>query len=62
MADRFHGRGKWGLVMALRATLLSAATIFGISLWGMAVYSDGAIAGNAPVDGYGVSAVTLNAN
>lgn len=60
--DRAHGRGKWGLVMTLRAMLLSIATIFGISLWGIAVYSDGAVAGNAPVDGYGVSAVTPNAN
>ncbi|WP_306127164.1 hypothetical protein [Roseitalea sp. MMSF_3516] len=36
--------------------LLSLATLFGISLWGLSVYSEAAITGNVPVDGYGVSA------
>ena len=48
--------------MTLRATLLSLATLFGISLWGLAVYTDGAVAGGTPVDGYGVSALPLNDN
>ena len=43
--------------MALRTAFLSAATLVAISFWGLAVYSDGALAGKAPVDGYGVSAV-----
>ncbi len=41
--------------MTIRATLLSLAALAGICLWGLAVYSEGAIAGNVPVDGYGVS-------
>ena len=49
--------GEMGLGMPVRATFLSLATLFGIMLWGLAVYSDGAIAGNVPLDGYGVSAL-----
>lgn len=41
--------------MHLRATFLSAATVLAIALWGMAVYTDGAISGQVPADGYGVS-------
>ena len=44
--------------MPMRAALLSLVTLFGIALWGLAVYSEGAIAGNVPLDGYGVSAVS----
>jgi hypothetical protein len=43
----------------MRTVLLSAAALFGIALWAMAVYSDGAMAGNVPVDGYGVSSVSV---
>ncbi|MEO1700993.1 MAG: hypothetical protein AAFR71_02995 [Pseudomonadota bacterium] len=39
----------------MRAALLAIGTLIGISLWGMAVYTDGAVASNAPLDGYGVS-------
>ena len=41
--------------MTIRATLLSLAALAGICLWGLAVYSEGAVAGNVPLDGYGVS-------
>ena len=62
MGEPVPWQGKWGVVMTLRATLLSLATLFGITLWGMAVYSDGAVAGNAPLDGYGVSAISIDAS
>lgn len=42
--------------MALRAAILSAATLLAISFWGLAVYTDGAVAGQVPADGYGISA------
>ncbi|MEO0543612.1 MAG: hypothetical protein AAFY99_07320 [Pseudomonadota bacterium] len=42
-----------GVVM--RAALLTFGTLIAISLWGMAVYTDGAVASHTPVDGYGVS-------
>ncbi len=41
--------------MSTRAVLLTFAMIAATSLWGLAVYTDGAMAGNVPVDGYGVS-------
>lgn len=41
--------------MPMRAMFLSIVTLLGITLWGLAVYSEGAIAGNVPSDGYGVS-------
>lgn len=41
--------------MNLRAALLSVATLVGISLWGLAVYTEGVAAGHVPHDGYGVS-------
>jgi len=43
--------------MPVRATLLSLATLFGITLWGMAVYSETSLAGGVAADGYGVSAI-----
>lgn len=42
--------------MSVRTVFLSAATLFGISFWGLAVYTDGAMAGKVPSDGYGISA------
>jgi hypothetical protein len=45
-----------GMIMSLRTAFLSTATLVAISFWGLAVYSDGALAGKAPVDGYGISA------
>ncbi|MCI5078471.1 hypothetical protein [Oricola sp.] len=42
--------------MSIRAAFLSAATLLAISFWGLAVYTDGAMAGKVPSDGYGVSA------
>lgn len=42
----------------MRIAFLSAFALFAISLWGLAVYTDGAIAGNVPLDGYGVSAAS----
>lgn len=39
----------------MRTVILTAGALFGIALWGMAVYTGGANAGNVPVDGYGVS-------
>jgi hypothetical protein len=53
----FDVREKWGAVMPVRATLLSLATLFGITLWGMAVYSDASLASGVAADGYGVSTV-----
>ncbi|HMQ58704.1 MAG TPA: hypothetical protein PKE65_09155 [Rhizobiaceae bacterium] len=44
-------------MISARATLLSTAMVLGILFWGMAVYSDDAIAGKVPSDGYGVSAL-----
>lgn len=44
--------------MPVRATLLSLATLFGITLWGMAVYSETSLAGGVAADGYGVSAIS----
>ncbi|WP_223476294.1 hypothetical protein [Oricola indica] len=41
--------------MSVRAAFLSAATLLAISFWGLAVYTDGALAGKVPSDGYGVS-------
>ena len=41
--------------MNLRAALLSVATLVGISLWGLAVYTEGVAAGHVAHDGYGVS-------
>lgn len=41
--------------MSMRATLLTLAMMLATSLWGLAVYTEGAMAGNVPVDGYGVS-------
>lgn len=42
--------------MTLRATLLSLATLSGIVLWGLGVYSASSLAGHVAADGYGVSA------
>lgn len=42
--------------MSIRAAFLSAATLLAISFWGLAVYTDGAMAGKVPSDGYGISA------
>ncbi|MEO1747460.1 MAG: hypothetical protein AAFR27_02375 [Pseudomonadota bacterium] len=39
----------------MRAALLVCGTVIAISLWGMAVYTDGAVASNVALDGYGVS-------
>ncbi|MEL6919482.1 MAG: hypothetical protein AAFO77_00460 [Pseudomonadota bacterium] len=39
----------------MRATLLTLGTLVAIAFWGMAVYTDGAVASHAPSDGYGVS-------
>lgn len=44
--------------MSLRTAFLSAATLLAISFWGMAVYTDGAAAGNVPTDGYGISLIS----
>lgn len=43
--------------MPVRAVFLSAATLIAISFWALAVYTEGAMAGKAPADGYGISAV-----
>ncbi|MEQ8730941.1 hypothetical protein [Roseitalea porphyridii] len=40
----------------MRATLLSLATLLGITLWGLGIYSGTSLAGNVATDGYGVSA------
>ena len=39
----------------MRTVILTVGALLGITLWGMAVYTDGANAGNVPADGYGVS-------
>ncbi|MBO6639212.1 MAG: hypothetical protein JJ920_16120 [Roseitalea sp.] len=44
--------------MTVRATFLSLATLFGITLWGLAVYSETSLAGGVAVDGYGVSVIS----
>ncbi|MEO1746546.1 MAG: hypothetical protein AAFR13_08455 [Pseudomonadota bacterium] len=44
----------------MRAALLTLGTLVAITLWGLAVYSDGAVAGHAPADGYGVSIADAN--
>lgn len=41
--------------MSVRAAVLSAGMLIAISFWGLAVYTDGAMAGKVPVDGYGIS-------
>jgi hypothetical protein len=41
--------------ITMRTALLTTAALTAIALWGLAVYTDGAIAGHVPVDGYGVS-------
>ena len=46
--------------MSMRAVLLSLATLFGISLWGLAVYSAGAVTGTVAYDGYGVSSSPID--
>ncbi|MFZ2102685.1 MAG: hypothetical protein WAU86_19175 [Oricola sp.] len=43
--------------MPVRAAFLSAATLLAISFLGLAVYTEVAIAGKAPADGYGVSPI-----
>ena len=47
--------------MSVRAAVLSAGMLVAISFWGLAVYTDGAMAGKVPVDGYGVSIATVAA-
>jgi hypothetical protein len=42
--------------MTVRAAVLSAGMLLAISFWGLAVYTDGAMAGKVPSDGYGISA------
>lgn len=42
----------------MRTALLSAAAMLGIMFWGLSVYTEGAIAGNVPTDGYGISVLT----
>lgn len=44
----------------MRAAFLATAALVAITFWGMAVYTDGAVAGNVPVDGYGVSLQAVN--
>ena len=41
----------------MRVALLTLGMLVSITFWGLAVYTDGAVASNAPVDGYGVSVV-----
>jgi len=41
--------------MPVRAAFLSAAMLLTISFWGLAVYTESAQAGKAPIDGYGIS-------
>jgi hypothetical protein len=48
--------GKKEFVMSVRAAVLSAGMLLAISFWGLAVYTDGAMAGKVPADGYGISA------
>ena len=47
--------------MSIRAAMLTLAMMMATSLWGLAVYTDGALAGNVPADGYGVS-VAVSSN
>ena len=42
--------------MTMRAALLSLATLLGITLWGLGIYTGSSLAGNVAADGYGVSA------
>lgn len=44
--------------MSVRTMFLSAITLLSISLWGLAVYTEGAAAGKVPADGYGISAIS----
>lgn len=54
---------KWGIDEELmRTAFLLIAAIFAIALLGMSVYTEGAIAGNVPTDGYGVSAQAATVN
>lgn len=41
--------------MPVRAAFLSAAMLLALSFWGLAVYTESAHAGKAPIDGYGIS-------
>lgn len=41
--------------MPVRAAFLSAAMLLALSFWGLAIYTESAQAGKAPVDGYGIS-------
>ena len=43
--------------MSARAVFLTMSSLLAIAFWGLAVYSDGALAGKVPADGYGISAV-----
>ena len=43
--------------MSARALLLTFSSLLAIAFWGLAVYSDGALAGKVPADGYGISVV-----
>ena len=45
--------------MTVRAAVLSAGMLLAISFWGLAVYTEGAMAGKVPSDGYGISAGDL---
>lgn len=45
----------------MRTAFLTAAAMLGIAFWGLSVYTEGAVAGNVPVDGYGISAVQIDA-
>jgi len=45
--------------MPVRAAVLSAGMLLAISFWGLAVYTEGAMAGKVPSDGYGISASEL---
>jgi len=50
---------KREFIMSVRAAVLSAGMLLAISFWGLAVYTDGAMAGKVPTDGYGISAGTM---
>lgn len=45
--------------MSIRAAVMSAGLLLAISFWGLAVYTDGAMAGKGPGDGYGISAASV---
>ena len=45
--------------MSIRAAVMSAGLLLAISFWGLAVYTDGAMAGKGPGDGYGISAAAV---